>query len=75
MKKKSKTKKLTTRKVSRSDPSPTRSSRMKCACASCQCTVDMERALRKGNLVYCSRACMTACTLEKCMCEHDHCMI
>lgn len=65
----------TAKKTSSSISSPARSSRMKCSCASCQCTVDMDRALRKGNLVYCGRACMTQCTLEQCMCEHDYCAV
>lgn len=52
-----------------------RSRRVKCACASCQCTVDMEHAVRKGNLLYCGRACLTECTRDSCRCEHDHCAI
>jgi hypothetical protein len=47
--------------------------RMNCACASCQCTVDMDTAVRKGNLLYCSQQCMAKCTPEQCTCEHDHC--
>jgi len=55
--------------------SPARSSRrMKCACASCTCTVDLTRALRRGNLVFCGEACASrACTVESCRCEHDCC--
>ena len=50
------------------------SRRLKCACASCQCTVDMDQAVRKGNLVFCGTACAEkACTIEDCRCEHDHC--
>lgn len=49
--------------------------RSKCACASCQCTVAMDKGVRKGNLVYCSRACTTECTKEVCRCEHDHCSV
>lgn len=49
------------------------SRRMKCACASCQCTVDLDRGVRKGNLVYCSEMCARGCTPEQCRCEHDHC--
>ena len=58
-----------------SSESPARSSRrMKCACASCNCTVDMMKALQRGNLVFCSEACASrACTLESCRCEHDCC--
>lgn len=52
----------------------TRSSRrIKCACASCNCLVDIDRGLRKGNLLYCSRACLTECTFEDCACDHDGC--
>lgn len=54
-------------------PAPKRSTRVKCACASCTCTVDITQGVRKNNLVYCGKACLTACTLEQCMCEHDHC--
>jgi hypothetical protein len=56
-------------------PAPAREQRrMKCACASCTCTVDMDRAVRRGNLVFCGHACAAAaCTLEQCACEHDHC--
>jgi hypothetical protein len=65
-----------------SRPTPTRKigesvhgrRRMKCACASCTCTVDVDCAVRRGNLVFCGEACAaTACTLEQCACEHDHC--
>jgi len=52
-----------------------RSRRSKCACTSCQCTVDTSNGVRKGNLVYCGRACMTMCTREVCRCEHDHCSV
>lgn len=52
----------------------TRSSRrIKCACASCNCLVDIDKGLRKGNLLYCSRACLTECTFEVCACDHDCC--
>lgn len=56
-------------------PEKARSSRrMKCACSSCQCTVDMDKATRKGNLVFCSKACAEkACSTESCQCEHDTC--
>ena len=55
--------------------SPARSSRrLKCACASCICTVDMAKALRRGNLVFCGEVCASkACTFEDCRCEHDGC--
>ncbi|MCS7049543.1 MAG: metallothionein [Verrucomicrobiae bacterium] len=47
---------------------------MKCACASCNCTVDMSSAIRRKNLVYCSEQCARRdCTPEVCRCEHDHC--
>jgi hypothetical protein len=47
---------------------------MKFACASCTCTVDITKAIRRGNLVYCGEACASkACTPEVCRCEHDHC--
>lgn len=49
------------------------SRRIKCACASCNCLVDMDRGLRKGNLLYCSRACLTECSFEVCACDHDCC--
>ena len=52
------------------------SRRIKCACASCQCTVDLDRGVRKDNLVYCSEVCaVKACTVEECRCEHDHCSV
>ncbi len=51
----------------------TRSRRMKCSCAGCTCTVDLIKAYRKGNLVYCSRQCAESCTPEVCACEHDDC--
>jgi hypothetical protein len=52
------------------------SRRMKCACASCTCTVDMDRATRRGNLVFCGEACAArACTVETCACEHDACRL
>jgi hypothetical protein len=48
--------------------------RQKCACASCTCTVDMDRAVRRGNLLFCGQACANnVCTMEQCACEHDHC--
>jgi len=49
------------------------SNRIKCACASCNCMVDMDKGLRKGNLLFCSRACLTECTFEDCACDHDCC--
>jgi hypothetical protein len=50
------------------------SRRVKCACASCQCTVALDRGVRNGNLVFCGKACASrACTLEICNCEHDAC--
>lgn len=50
------------------------SRRMKCACASCTCTVDLDRGVSRGNLVFCGEACASrACTVEVCRCEHDHC--
>lgn len=49
------------------------SNRIKCACASCNCLVDLDKGLRKGNLLYCSRACLTECTFEDCACDHDCC--
>ncbi len=49
------------------------SRRIKCACASCNCMVDLSRGVRKGNLVYCGRACLTECSLEECGCDHDCC--
>ena len=51
------------------------SQRVKCACVSCQCTVDMDKAVRKGNLVFCSEMCAShaRCTVEECGCEHDCC--
>jgi hypothetical protein len=58
----------------KSTTAETRTNRMKCACASCTCTVDMSKAVRRGNLVYCGEACASkACTPETCRCEHDHC--
>jgi len=47
--------------------------RIKCACASCNCMVDLDKGLRKGNLLYCSRACLSECTFEDCACDHDCC--
>jgi hypothetical protein len=48
--------------------------RFKCACASCVCTVNPDRAVRRGNLVFCGEACAAkACTIEHCRCEHDCC--
>jgi hypothetical protein len=49
------------------------SNRIKCACASCNCMVDLDKGLRKGNVLYCSRACLTECTFEDCACDHDCC--
>lgn len=49
--------------------------RIKCACLSCQCTMDMDNGFRKDNRVYCSRICFSRCTREQCYCEHDHCLI
>jgi hypothetical protein len=61
-------------KAAKSASAAARSSRrIKCACASCNCTVDMDRAFRKGAQVYCSRQCAEVCTKEVCRCEHDHC--
>jgi hypothetical protein len=63
-----------TTKKAASDAPARSSRRMKCACASCTCTVDMMKALQRGNLVFCSEACASrACTLEICRCEHDSC--
>lgn len=47
--------------------------RIKCACASCNCMVDIDTGVRKKNLVYCSRACLTECSFEECNCDHDGC--
>jgi hypothetical protein len=52
-----------------------KSRRLKCACASCQCTVDMDRGYRQGNLVFCNRICASRCTLETCYCECDSCKV
>ena len=52
-----------------------RSRRVKCACASCVCTVDIEKGYRKGNLVFCGRLCATRCVINQCYCEHDHCHV
>jgi len=53
---------------------PARSRRVKCACASCVCTVDMDKAVRRGNLLFCSETCAAgACTLEECRCECNAC--
>ncbi|HUK83401.1 MAG TPA: metallothionein [Verrucomicrobiae bacterium] len=50
------------------------SRRVKCACASCHCTVALDRGVRRGNLVFCGEACASrVCTLEVCRCEHDGC--
>ena len=50
------------------------SRRMKCACASCECTVAVGGGVRRGNLVFCSETCASrACTVEVCACEHDGC--
>jgi hypothetical protein len=51
------------------------SQRVKCACTSCQCTVDIDKAVRKDNLVFCSTMCAShaRCTFEECGCEHDCC--
>jgi hypothetical protein len=50
------------------------SRRVKCACASCMCTVNPDAAVRRGNLVFCGEACAAkACTIEECHCEHDDC--
>jgi len=63
-----------TTKTGTSGSSTSERRRVKCACASCTCTVDMERAVRRGNLLFCGEACAAAaCTLEQCACEHDHC--
>jgi Prokaryotic metallothionein len=62
------------KKSAKSDPSPKRSRRIKCACASCVCTVNPDTAVRRGNLVFCGEACAAkACTIEECHCEHDDC--
>ncbi len=60
----------------RTSPLTGGSRRSKCACASCTCTVDMDKAIRKGNLLFCSETCASrACTVEECACEHDHCLV
>ena len=69
----------TKKKVTRQKPNPAGSSRnsnrLKCACASCMCTVDMDQAYRKGTQVFCSRTCAEGCTKADCRCEHDHCQV
>ncbi|HVM61559.1 MAG TPA: conjugal transfer protein TrbI [Verrucomicrobiae bacterium] len=53
-----------------------RSRRIKCACASCQCTLAEGGGVRRGNLVFCSETCASrACTVEVCACEHDCCAV
>lgn len=65
-----------TAKSSKTAAKPSRPMRVKCACASCQCTVDIRRGVRRGNLVFCGEACAArACTLEECRCEHDACSV
>lgn len=73
MKKKTKAKK--TRKATNPAGTGRSSRRIKCACAPCNCMVDMDKGLRKGNLLFCSRACMTRehCSLMECYCGHDEC--
>jgi len=67
-------KKRTVKRLGGSTESPVRSKRVKCACASCVCTVDVRRALRRGNLLFCGQACAAkACTVEQCACEHGDC--
>lgn len=62
------------KKSAKTKVSAKRSRRVKCACASCVCTVDLDRGVRRGNLVFCGEACAAkACTVEECHCEHDHC--
>ncbi|HUJ09797.1 MAG TPA: conjugal transfer protein TrbI [Verrucomicrobiae bacterium] len=62
------------KKSAKTTTSPKRSRRVKCACASCVCTVNPDTAVRRGNLVFCGQACAAkACTIEDCHCEHDSC--
>ncbi len=73
-----KAKKKTTKKVAKKvakKASGRRSRRVKCACASCVCTVDVSKGFRKGNLVFCNRICASRCTIEQCFCEHDACHV
>jgi len=62
------------KRTSKAKSAVKRSPRIKCACASCQCTVALSGGVRRDNLVFCSETCASrACTVELCACEHDHC--
>ncbi len=47
--------------------------RIKCACARCECTLELDKGVRKGNLVYCSEVCSSRCTVDHCLCDHGTC--
>jgi hypothetical protein len=46
---------------------------VKCACPSCHCTVEPDKAVVRDGKVYCSTACAYECTATTCVCVHDHC--
>ena len=69
------TKKSKSAPKKRATPAAKRSRRVKCACASCVCTVDIAKGYRKGNLVFCNRLCASRCTINQCYCEHDACHV
>lgn len=46
---------------------------VKCACRSCHCTVDKQKAVLRHGKCYCSKACAYECTETTCVCVHDRC--
>jgi hypothetical protein len=62
-------------KQAQAKPTTGETTRIKCACARCSCMLDSERAVRKGNLMFCGEICSTKCTPDKCICGHDTCSL
>lgn len=47
--------------------------KVKCACESCQCQVEVAKGVVRDGKVYCSNACAYECTETTCVCVHDRC--